>query len=194
MKPNAINYLSLARKAGRIEIGEESTGAAARACHARLLIVAQDAPSNTLRRARNFIAGTGQQLITVPFTKEELGAALGKTVVSMAAITDPALALAFVNALEEPQRYAGAIADLTGRTKRVRQRQLEEKAHQKNLRQGKKRHQPPAKTPAVEHTSGSGSTAARHTRQAKPAARKPAPGSGSAVRKHGKKSHGGAEL
>ena len=173
MKPNAINYLSLAKKAGRIEIGEESAGAAARACHARLLLVAKDAPDGALRRARNFVAGSGQQLAVVPFSKEELGAALGKSVVSLAAITDPALALA-------------------NRTKRVRQRQLEEKAHQKNLQRGKRRRQPGG--PAGHHKAGPGTPVAQSKRQAKPAVRKQAPGSGSAVRKHGKKSHGGAEL
>ena len=118
MKPNAINYLSLAKKAGRIEIGEESAGAAARACHARLLLVAKDAPDGALRRARNFVAGSGQQLAVVPFSKEELGAALGKSVVSLAAITDPALALAFLQALEDPQRYedqTGAPAAVGGK-------------------------------------------------------------------------------
>ena len=192
MKPNAINYLSLAKKAGRIEIGEESAGAAARACHARLLLVAKDAPDGALRRARNFVAGSGQQLAVVPFSKEELGAALGKSVVSLAAITDPALALAFLQALEDPQRYAGALEDLANRTKRVRQRQLEEKAHQKNLQRGKRRRQTGG--PAGHHKAGPGTPVAQSKRQAKPAVRKQAPGSGSAVRKHGKKSHGGAEL
>lgn len=160
MKPNAINYLSLARKAGRIEVGEEPTGAAARAQHARLVILASDAPDNTCRRARNFISGTSQQLITVPFTKEELGAALGRSVVSMATITDPSLALAFVKALDNESLYAEAIEDLSGRAKRVRQHQLEERAHQKNLRQGhKKKHPSPAPAPAADETP----------RQAKPA-------------------------
>lgn len=139
MKANAINYLSLARKAGRIEVGEEPTAAAARASHARLLVLAADAPDHTLRRARNFVAGTGQQLVRLPFTKEEMGAALGRSVVAMAAITDPALALAFLQALEQPETYASAIQDLTERTRRVRQRQAEQKAHQRNLRQGKVR-------------------------------------------------------
>lgn len=67
------------------------------------------------------MAGSGQQLAVVPFSKEELGAALGKSVVSLAAITDPALALAFLQALEDPQRYEGALEDLANRTKRVRQ-------------------------------------------------------------------------
>ncbi len=95
MKPNAIGYLSLAKKAGRIEIGEEAVGAAARSGHARLLILANDAPGRALRRARNMVTCTDQQMVLVPFTREELGAALGKSLISFAAITDPALALAF---------------------------------------------------------------------------------------------------
>ena len=190
MKPNAINYLSLAKKAGRIEIGEDSTGAAARALTARLVILAGDAPENTCRRARNFVAGTDQQLVTVPFTKEELGAAVGKTVVSMAALTDPALALAFLKALEDGERYAGAIENLSGRTQRVRRRQEEEKAHQRNLRQGKKKHQPPALTPAADGRAG---PKPGPRRQAKPAAPERATVNRPAGRKPGKK-HGGAKV
>lgn len=191
MKPNAINYLSLAKKAGRIEIGEESTGAVARAQKARLVLLAADAPDNTRRRAKNFIAGTGQQLVTVPFTKEELGAALGKTVVSMAAMTDPALALAFLKALENDGLYAQAIADLTDRSRRVRQHRLEEKAHERNVRQGKKRHQPPASAPAAAHRSGAGKQPAAGT--SGPKAPKKATGTRPAGRKTGRKSYGGAK-
>lgn len=138
MKPNAINYLSLARKAGRIEVGEEPAGAAARAGHARLLLVASDAPDNTRRRARNFVAGTDQQMVVLPFTKEEMGAALGRTVVSLAAMTDPAMALSFLKALEDEAQYGKAIEVLTLKADRLRRHQLEEKAHQKNLREGKR--------------------------------------------------------
>ena len=35
----ALNYMSLARRGGRIELGEEPCGGAARAGHARLIIV-----------------------------------------------------------------------------------------------------------------------------------------------------------
>ena len=38
----ALNYLSLGRKAGRIELGEEPVGAAARAKKARLVLVASE--------------------------------------------------------------------------------------------------------------------------------------------------------
>ena len=56
----ALNYLSLARKAGFTELGEEPAGAAARAQHARLIIVANDAGDHTWRRAKSFVAGTAQ--------------------------------------------------------------------------------------------------------------------------------------
>lgn len=136
------------------------------------------------------MAGSGQQLAVVPFSKEELGAALGKSVVSLAAITDPALALAFLQALEDPQRYEGALEDLANRTKRVRQRRWRKRLTRKT---SSGENADVAGGPAGHHKAG------RHSRclvqaAAKPAVRKQAPGSGSAVRKHGKKSHGGAEL
>ena len=92
----ARNYLSLARKAGRIELGEEPVGAAARAQKARLLVVAQDASDHTWRRAKSFVSGTDQQCIRVPYTKQEIGEAIGRQELALAAITDPALALAFL--------------------------------------------------------------------------------------------------
>ena len=66
----ALNYMALARKAGRIELGEEPVGAAARAQHARLVVVASDASDHTWRRAKSFVAGTGQQCLKVPFDKD----------------------------------------------------------------------------------------------------------------------------
>ena len=135
----ALNYLSLARKAGRIELGEEPVGAAARAKKARLILVASDAGDHSWRRAKSFVAGTEQLCMKVPFTKDQLGEAIGRTSLAMAAFTDPALALAFVKALGDPEKYKEALESLDRRTKRIRQRQQEEKNHQRNLRQGQKR-------------------------------------------------------
>ena len=133
----ARNYLSLARKAGRIELGEEPVGAAARAQKARLLVVASDAGDHTWRRAKSFVSGSDQPCIRVPFTKDELGQAVGRTSLALAALTDPALALAFVTALGEPEKYAGALQSLQVRTKRVQSRQAEARAHEKNVKKGK---------------------------------------------------------
>jgi len=132
----ALNYLSLARKAGRIELGEEPVGGAARAQKARLILVASDASDHTWRRAKSFAAGTSQQCIKTKFTKDELGQAIGRSSLAIAAFTDPAMALAFVKALNDP-KYDEVLEALQDRTNRIRQRQAEEKAHQRNKRMGK---------------------------------------------------------
>ena len=133
----ALNYMSLARRGGRIELGEEPCGAAARAGHARLIVVAGDASPHTWRRAKSYAAGTDQQCLRVPFSKDEMGEAIGRTSLAMAAFTDPALALAFVKALPQPEKYSEELASLEERTRRVQQRQKEAKAHQRNKRLGK---------------------------------------------------------
>ena len=134
----ALNYLGLARRGGLAELGEEPVGAAARAQKARLVLVAQDAGDHTWRRAKSFVAGTEQLCMKVPFTKDQLGEAIGRTSLAMSAFTDPALALAFVKALGEPEKHKEALASLDKRTQRIQQRQKEAKAHEKNVRFGKK--------------------------------------------------------
>ena len=133
----ALNYMGLARKAGMIELGEEPVGAAARAMHARLVIVASDASDHTWRRAQSFVARTEQLCIRVNFTKDQLGMAIGRTSLAIAAFTDPALALAFVKALGQPEKYLAVTESLEKRTKRVQQRRAEQKAHLRNKKQGK---------------------------------------------------------
>ena len=132
----ALNYIALARKAGRIELGEEPVGAAARAQKARLVVVAQDATDHTRRRAASFVAGTEQIVLTVPFTKDQLGQAVGRSSLALAAFTDPALALAFIKSLSQPDRYQAELASLEKRTPRIRQRQQEAKAHEQNKARG----------------------------------------------------------
>ena len=134
----ALNYLSLARKGGRVELGEEPVGAVARALKARLIVVASDAGDHTWRRAKSFVAGTDQICIRLPYTKDEVGQATGRTSLAIAAFTDPALALAFLQALPGSERYAAELESLQTRTKRVQQRQKEARAHEKNVKKGKK--------------------------------------------------------
>ena len=135
----ALNYLALGRKASLVELGEEPVGAAARANHARLVIVAADASDHTWRRAQSFVAGTKQECLRVPYSKDEMGLAVGRTSLAIAAFTDPAMALAFVKALGQQEKYAKVCEALQIRTDRVRQRQKEAKAHLKNKQLGKKR-------------------------------------------------------
>ena len=62
----ALNYLSIARKGGLAELGEEPVGAAARDGKAHLILVASDASDHTWRRAKSFAAGTDQQVVRLP--------------------------------------------------------------------------------------------------------------------------------
>jgi len=133
----ALNYVALARKGGRIELGEEPVGTAARAQKARLVIVAADASDHTWRRAKSFVAGTEQLCIRLPHSKDQLGEAVGRTSLAIAAFTDPALALAFAKAL--PEQDPALLENLQRRVQRIAQRQKEEKAHRRNKRTGKKK-------------------------------------------------------
>ena len=132
-----LNLLSLARKAGCAELGEEPVGAAARALHAHLILVAGDASDHTWRRAKSFAAGTDQQCIRVSYTKDELGMAIGRQELAIAAIADAGMALSLVESLGQPEKHKAVIEVLTEKKKKVMQRQKEAKAHKKNVRFGK---------------------------------------------------------
>ena len=100
------------RRAGKLEIGETATGCAVRDGKARIVCVASDASDNAVRRAKSYLAGRRALYVPLPYTKEELSAALGKSGCSMAACTDFGLASAFLGALAEtdPERY-GALSE-----------------------------------------------------------------------------------
>ena len=135
----ALNYLALARKGGMAELGEEPVGAITRGGKGYLVIVASDASDHTWRRAKSFVAGTEQQCVRVKFTKDELGFAIGRTSLAIAAITDVSLALAMVNALGEPEKHKTVIEVLSQKAAKMKKRQQEAKAHKKNVRFGKKK-------------------------------------------------------
>lgn len=135
----ALNYLALAKKARLVELGEEPVGAAARGNHARLVLVASDGSDHTWRRAKSFVAGTDQMCIRCPFTKAEMGLAVGRTELALAAFTDAAMALAFLKALPEPDKYGAEMASLERRSQRLRQRKAEAKSAKRNKQFGKTR-------------------------------------------------------
>ena len=135
----ALNYLALARKAGCAELGEEPVGAMSRTGKAYLIIVASDASDHTWRRAKSFAAGTAQQTLRVRFTKDEMGLAIGRTSLAIAAITDAALALALVQALGEPEKHKAVLESLSEKAAKLKKRKDEAKAHKRNIRMGKKK-------------------------------------------------------
>ena len=135
----ALGLLSLARKAGRIEVGEAPVGMAVRAGKAKLVLMASDASDHTIRKTRNLVAGTDQPLQKVPYDKDTLGNTMGYSPISVCALTDPALALNFVRALAPDAQNGELSALLQERADKARRRQIEQKAHRANVRRGKKK-------------------------------------------------------
>lgn len=141
MIEQVLSMLGLARKAGRVEIGEEPTGAAVRARQARLLLVAWDAGPSSQRRAFAFAQVGACLCLTIPADRDMLGRALGRSSVAMCAVTDVGFANAIAQklALMDPERYGPAAAQLDVKAHRAMERRAEQLRHEKNLRQGKHR-------------------------------------------------------
>ena len=141
-----LNLIGLAQKAGRLAVGEEPTGAAARARDARLILVAADAAENSVRRVRHF-ADAGQCLwCRIGADKDALGRAVGRSSCAMLAVTDIGFAEAIAKKLAEgDERFAETAEKLAVKAQRAAERRREAEAHERNVRTGKKR---PAKKTA----------------------------------------------
>ena len=76
------------------------------------MAVASDASENAVRRAKGYLNGRRALYVELPYTKEQLSDALGKSGCSMAACTDFGLSSAFLKALAEkqPEKY-GALSE-----------------------------------------------------------------------------------
>ena len=99
-----LSMIGLAHKAGRVEIGEEPVGSAARAKKARIILVAGDAAASSVRRAMGFADDIAKKLAAL-----------------------------------DPQRFGSAAERMAVKAQRARERKLEQLAHEKNVRMGKKR-------------------------------------------------------
>lgn len=142
---NILSLLGLSLRGGRLAVGEEPVEAVARARDARVLLLAADAAEGTRRRCEHFAQAGDCLWLQLPFTKAELGRALGRTAVAIAAVTDVGLAAALLHRLAEldPEQYADAADRMDVKARRAAERRAEQAAHEKNLRQGKRRRKAP---------------------------------------------------
>ena len=165
---NILSMLGLAHRAGRVEIGEEPVGAACRARQAKLVLIAGNAAPNTFRRAAHFGEAGNVLWLSLPQSKEELGFALGRGSVAMLALTDIGFAASIVKKLAaaDPKKYGAAAASLDTKAAKALQRQKEQRQHEKNLREGKRKPWAPPPPPKAEATS---------QKSQKPTAKKPGP-------------------
>ena len=107
---SALTFLGLAKRAGRLESGDDAVNMTARAGKAKLILTASDAGRSSALRAKNSAEAAKCPVAAVPFTKEELGAALGRDTVGVAALTDVGLAHAFRCRPLDRRGYVLAIA------------------------------------------------------------------------------------
>ena len=122
---NAAGILGLAKKAGKLEIGEESVSTAVRQSRARLIMSAADASANSRSHAEHLAGTGGTVMIVLPYGKDELGALLGRGSPGIMALTDLGMALSFTEKLEaaHPEEYGDAVAALKKKKARRDERQ-----------------------------------------------------------------------
>ena len=133
--------LGIAKKAGLLEIGDESVGQAARAKKAKVILSAIDASDRSKRQARNYAEQCDAIPLVLPSTKEELSTIIGRGSPGMVAILDIGIATKYVSMLAalDPEQYSEAAGRLAEKATRVRQRQKEALTHLRNIRTGKRR-------------------------------------------------------
>ena len=135
----ALNYLVLMRKAGACAVGETDCGIACREGKVKLMLLASDASDNAHARAKGFVYGRKIPLVVLPYSKMELAGRLGKGSISMMAVYDLGLAVAFMKALNTDGQYTELVSGLEEKLKQQNQRKKEQKAHERNKKFGKRR-------------------------------------------------------
>ena len=94
-----LGITGIAKKAGRIAIGDEQTKLALQSGKAKLVLLAQDGSKNTRMRFQGMSAAVQIQHIILPATKNELGGAIGRQSCAVAAICDAGMAKTIVTLL-----------------------------------------------------------------------------------------------
>nr|WP_325238731.1 hypothetical protein [uncultured Oscillibacter sp.] len=124
MNDRVLSLLGLALRGGRLAAGEEPAALAAKANQARLILAASDASGNALRRAEHLAQEGHCLFLVLPHSKAELGGALGRANVALAALTDLGLAAAVAErlALLDPERYGEAAARMDLKRRRAKER------------------------------------------------------------------------
>lgn len=123
---NTLNLLGLARRGGNLALGEEPVGDICQQHRARVVFLARDAGDTICRRAARMAESGNAPLVTLPWSKEEVGSALGRSTCALLALTDQGLASTVLSRLaqedESLQELAEAMSEKTAR-QRVRREQ-----------------------------------------------------------------------
>lgn len=75
-----LSLLGLARRAGRVTLGFDAVCASVMKNESRLILAAADVSEGTMRKLRNHLSQTESNIIEIPYTQEQINAAIGKPV------------------------------------------------------------------------------------------------------------------
>lgn len=127
-----LGLIGLARKAGKLEIGDEPVSMAARDRRARLILMASDAGEGILRKGAG-LSTDNCPALAVTFTKAQLGGAVGRESCALLAFTEVGFAAAAVKKLAgaDPETYGGYAARLSQKAEKNLRRRKEKQAAKK---------------------------------------------------------------
>jgi len=139
-----LGLIGLARRAGKLELGEESAIAATLAHKARLVLLAADAADNAARQVRRAAEQGNAPCMVLPFSKAELGGAVGRSLCAAAAFTDVGLAAAAAKKLAgETEEYRDTAQRLDKKAEKTLRRRREKERRLRKAGEGKPWAPPP---------------------------------------------------
>lgn len=123
-----LGMLGLVRRAGKLAYGDELVRQLCADHKARCVLVAADAGESTAKKAALYAARANVPCITLPYGKDELGAAIGKNGCAVCAVSDIGMAAAAMAklAVQYPQ-YAQDAAQIGEKNARIQSRRGKKK-------------------------------------------------------------------
>lgn len=161
---NILSLLGLALRGGRLAVGDEPSALAAEAGRARLILLAADAGERTVRRGTRLAEEGRCLLLTLPWSKTELGGALGRSSAAVAALTDTGLANALAQKLAalDPERYGETARRMELKLRRAQERKTAPRC-QPPPPERRKGRQPPGGGKGPADGGGTGKNPSRRT-------------------------------
>lgn len=115
MQNSYLGLLGLAKRAGKVESGDEAARSALTSKAARLVLIAGDASERTAETFRFIAESVNVPSVTVQETRADIGNALGKRPCAVVAVCDMGFAAALVKKLAENSEEAKAVLEETTR-------------------------------------------------------------------------------
>lgn len=127
-----LGMLGLARRAGKLAFGDELVRESCTDKKARCVFVAADAGMSTAKKAAFYAESANVPLVTLPHSKDALGAAIGKNGCAVCAVTDIGLAAAALQKLAAAHgEYAAVAAQVAEKNTRIQSRRGKKKPRDK---------------------------------------------------------------